>query len=285
MFPTLINLLTGERQNRACYNLNIMQTQKVPLVVGNWKMNPATLGQAQKLFLDIRKGLGRRRMTVEIVIAPPFPFISEMERLSPSQRILLASQDAFFETSGSYTGEVSVSMLKSVGVKYIIVGHSERRARGETDEEIYRDVQMSLKTNTSVIICVGEKHRDSHGNYFSVVEAQLRAALRDVKITQLKNVVIAYEPVWAIGTGKSATPEDAQEMKLFIQKIMTDRFNRKAAKTLRIIYGGSVNKSNADDLLRLGDVDGFLIGGASLKATDFVNITNVAEVYVKENSA
>ena len=189
-----------------------MRKIHTPLIVGNWKMNPSTLGAAQRLFLDIRKGLGRRKSAVDIVIAPPFPFISEMERLSPSQRVALAAQDMFSENAGAHTGEVSLPMLKSVGVKYVIVGHSERRARGETDEEIYKDIQMLLKHRTTAIVCVGERHRDTHGNYFGVVEAQVRAALRDVKPTQLKNIVIAYEPVWAIGTGNTATAEDAHEM-------------------------------------------------------------------------
>lgn len=258
-----------------------MAKQKHQLIVGNWKMNPTTLGRAQKLFLDIRKGIGHRKQNVDIVIAPPFPFISEMERLSPSGRIYLAAQDVFFETKGAYTGEVSISMLKSVGVGMVIIGHSERRALGETDKEIYQDVQTVLKSKTTAIICVGEKERDSHGNYFGVVEAQLRAALRDVKPTNLKHIVIAYEPVWAIGTGKNATSEDAAEMKLFIQKILTDRFSRAGAKRVRILYGGSVNKNNAEALLAGGDMDGFLVGGASLKAAEFVEIVRTANHYAK----
>ena len=252
-----------------------------PLVVGNWKMNPATLGKAQKLFLDIRKGLKHRKSNVDIVIAPPYPYISEMERLSPSQRIQLASQDASYEAGGAHTGMVGVSMLKSVGVEYIIAGHSERRAQGETDEEIYNDVQAVIKSGLSVIVCVGEQHRDDHGNYFGIVEAQLRAAVRDLAIAQLKRVVIAYEPVWAIGTGETASAQDAQEMKLFIQKVLSDTFGRSSIKKVRILYGGSVKKSNAAELLNEGEVDGFLIGGASLKASEFLSIINHAETYAK----
>ncbi|MEZ4200185.1 MAG: triose-phosphate isomerase [Candidatus Paceibacterota bacterium] len=261
-----------------------MAKRHQPLIIGNWKMNPATLGRAQRLFLDIRKGLGRRRSSVDVVVAPPFPFISEMERLSPSQRIELCAQDMFFENTGAYTGEVSLPMLKSVGVSYVIVGHSERRARGETDEDVYRDVQLMLEHNTTAVICVGEKERDKHGNYFSVVEAQLRAALRDVPDNKLNKIVIAYEPVWAIGTGNTATPEDAREMKLFIQKLLADRFNRSALNKVRILYGGSVKKNNAAALLEQGDVDGFLIGGASLKASEFTHIINSAEDHVKNQT-
>lgn len=262
-----------------------MQTVHIPLIIGNWKMNPDTVGAAKKLFIDIRKGLGRHKPQAEIVIAAPFPFLSELERLSPSQRILLGAQDIHHEKGGAYTGEVSLSMLQSVGVSHIIIGHSERRAAGETDHEIYENTQAVLKGKEVAVVCVGEKERDLHGNYFSVVEAQLRSAIREVKPAQLSSLVIAYEPVWAIGTGHTATAADAQEMKLFIQKILTDRFGRSALKKVRIVYGGSVKPQNAKALLEEGNVDGFLIGGASLKATDFCNIIKTAETYVKEKTA
>ncbi len=244
-------------------------------------MNPATVGAAKKLFLAIRKALGRKRLNVHIAVAPPFPFLSELERLSPSQRISLAAQDVFFEAIGAHTGEVSLPMLKSVGVTAVIVGHSERRARGESDHEIYEDVSTLFKSNVTGIICVGENERDDSGNFYSVVEAQLRSALRGVPKTKLKQLVIAYEPVWAIGTGAVATPEDVHEMKLFIQKILTDHFGRAGAEKVRVIYGGSVKKKNAAALLEEGQVDGFLIGGASLKAKEFVSIINIAHEYEK----
>lgn len=248
-------------------------------------MNPATLAKAKRLFMEIRTRMKQRLNYTIPVIAPPFPFISEMERLSPSRRIELAAQDVYFESIGAHTGEVSVPMVKSVGVSMVIVGHSERRARGETDEEIYQDVTAVLQAKMTVIICVGEKERDAQGNYFSVVEAQLRAALRGVDKKDLKRVVIAYEPVWAIGTGETASAEDAHEMKLFIQKLLSDRFNRKAADTVRILYGGSVKKGNATQLLEVGGIDGFLIGGASLRSAEFVHIINTAEDYAQNQTA
>lgn len=259
-----------------------MSKISAPLVVANWKMNPGTLGDAKKLYLDIRKGMGKRKYEVEVVIAPPAPFISEIHRLSPSQRIKLAAQAIFPEPRGAFTGQISLPMFRSVGVTHVIAGHSERRARGETDEEVHAQVQAALKVKLSTILCVGEEHRDPHGNYLGVVEAQLRAALRDVKNSQLKDLVVAYEPVWAIGTGNDASPADVQEMKIFIEKILSDRFNRSAAQKVRIIYGGSVNRDNADGLLADGAVDGFLVGGASLRATDFVFIVNSAEKYVRQ---
>lgn len=244
-------------------------------------MNPATIGKARELFLAVRKEIGRKQLETQIVVAPPFPFLSEMERLSPSQRIGLAAQDVYFESIGAHTGEVSLPMLKSVGVNSVIVGHSERRAGGESDEEIYKDMRAIFKTNMTAIVCVGEEARDEHGNYFGVVEAQLRSAVRDVPKNKLKQLVIAYEPVWAIGTGQHATAEDVHEMKLFVQKIIADQFGRNAIPKVRILYGGSVKKKNAQKLFEVGKVDGFLIGGASLKAKEFAAIVHIAESHGK----
>jgi len=258
-----------------------MKKPHTPLIVGNWKMNPATLGAARKLFLDLNKEIGRKKMETQIAVAPPFPFLSEMQRLSPSQRIDLSAQDVYFESIGAHTGEVSLPMLKSVGVSSVIVGHSERRAAGESDEEIYKDMQAIFKSSLTAIVCVGEQVRDQHGNYFGIVEAQLRSALRSIPKTKLKQLVIAYEPVWAIGTGKHATAEDVHEMKLFIQKIIADVFGRSAIAKVRVLYGGSVKSKNAEELLTVGVVDGFLIGGASLNAKEFAKIVHLAEAYAK----
>jgi len=246
-------------------------------------MNPATLGDARKLFLATRKAIGRKKIITQVAVAPPFPFLSEMERLSPSQRIGLSAQDVFFESIGAHTGEVSLPMLKSVGVTSVIVGHSERRAAGETDAEIYKDIQAIFKSGVTAIVCVGEQARDSHGNYFGIVEAQLRSALRDIPKSKLSQLVIAYEPVWAIGTGKHATAEDVHEMKLFIQKIVADQFGRPAIKKVRVLYGGSVKETNAQELFEDGRVDGFLIGGASLNPVEFGKIIHIADDYAKSN--
>lgn len=259
-----------------------MKNTHTPLIVGNWKMNPATLGAAKKLALAVRDGLGRRTTNVDIVIAPPTPFISEVERITPSKRVMLAAQNVFFEDTGAHTGEVSVSMLKSVSAEYIIAGHSERRARGESEHEIYQDIQAIIKNNLTAIVCVGETKRDKNGNYFSVVEAQLRSAVRDIPKSKLSKLVVAYEPVWAIGSGATATAEDVHEMKLFIQKVIADIFGRAAIKKVRILYGGSVKAKNAKELFATGEVDGFLIGGASLKPNEFISIVTTAQVYAKQ---
>ena len=255
------------------------------MVVGNWKMNPANLGQARKLFLGIRDRLESHPRKIEVVIAPPIPFVSELNQLAPSKRIELGAQDVFFEKSGAHTGEVSVPMLKSVGVSHVIIGHSEMRARGESNHDINAATNAVLTAGLTAIVCVGEESRDSHGDYFNFVEAQLLSAITDVPNTKLKHLVVAYEPVWAIGTGKTATAEDVHEMRLFIQKVLTDHFDRNTAGKIRILYGGSVRKKNALELLEQSLVDGFLIGGASLKPAEFVEIINIAETYGNTKSS
>ena len=257
-----------------------MSKMRTPVVIGNWKMNPKTIGEARKLFLAVRKGLGRSKDVTDIVVAPPFPFISELEKLAPSKRIELGAQDIFYESHGAFTGEVSLPMLKSVGVTYAIIGHSERRALGETDTEIAKDVGAAMKNKVTAVVCVGERERDHQGSYFNVVEEQLLAAVKEVPKSKLKQLIVAYEPVWAIGTGDTATPEDVHEMKLFIEKILADHFGRRSASHIRLLYGGSVNKGNAAEILEHGQVDGFLVGGASLRPAEFVDIISIATKHV-----
>lgn len=252
-----------------------------PLIIGNWKMNPATLARAEKIVVDIQKGLKGRVGASEILIAPPLPFVSDLKELAGAQKIAFASQDVSFAESGAYTGEVGISMLRSVGIKMAIVGHSERREGGETDEMVKAKLDRVIGNKLTAIVCVGEKERDRFGDYFTTVESQLTTALTDVREEDLKHLVVAYEPVWAIGTGENATPEQAEEMRLFIQKILTDIYGRVGASEVKIIYGGSVHDDNAEDLLKVGHVDGFLIGGASLNAKEFVSIIKIADQYAK----
>lgn len=261
-----------------------MKHKRELLVVGNWKMNPPTLGAAKRLFLDIHTRIGTRPTAVRVVIAPPFPFIGNLSELSPSKRIALGAQGVSFESAGAHTGEVSIAMLKSVGASYVIVGHSEARARGESDLDVYKETQQVLKHKVHAIVCVGEEKRDRAGNYFNTVEAQLRSALNGVTKTQLSHLSIAYEPVWAIGTGENATPHDAEEMKLFIQKVLADECGRAAVGKVRILYGGSVDPENAADLLS-GGIDGFLVGGASLRARDFASIISTARAHARKHAA
>ncbi len=253
--------------------------KQTPLVVGNWKMNPATLQKAVDLAAAIAKTIPKKRTKTDVALAVPFPFLSAVEKKLTKTRMRLAAQDVSFEDQGAHTGEVSLAMLRSVGVELCVIGHSERRAQGETDETVARKTGQALKSRSSAIVCVGERSRDKEGEYFTVVELQLRSVLKGLKLSWLSRLVIAYEPVWAIGTGKHASADDVQEMKLFIQKVIADVHGRSAVGKVRILYGGSVTKDNASALLTQGHADGFLVGGASLKAPEFCEIIRIADAY------
>lgn len=251
-----------------------------PLIIANWKMNPVTVGAAKKLFVEVRSALRKKKPLAEVVVAAPMPYLSELQRLSPSQSIGLAAQDAFSEKSGAYTGEVSLPMLASVGVTTVIIGHSERRSLGDTDASVAALTAAVAQAGMTAVVCVGEQKRDKHGQYFTFVEQQLTAALAHVPKTKLKHVVVAYEPIWAIGTGAHATAEDVAEMKLFIEKVLSDTLGRTPAGLIRVLYGGSVKADNAAELSATG-ISGFLVGGASLKSKDFVEIVHHASAYAQ----
>lgn len=257
-----------------------MKRNITPLIIGNWKMNPQTIEKAEALFADIKKST-KKDTAVEIVVAAPFVFIAALQRASKNSRIKLAAQNVFKEPLGAYTGEISIPMLKSLGATHVILGHSERRALGESNEKIHESILAVLKSGLTAVVCVGEKARDAQGDYFSFVEAQIKSAIASIPNSHLSRLVIAYEPIWAIGTSKHATAEDVQEMKLFIQKNIADHFGRSAVPKVRILYGGSVNTDNAKELLETGRPDGFLVGGASLKASEFAEIIHISTAYGK----
>lgn len=245
-----------------------MAASDTRLAVANWKLNPGSIGEAKELFLEIRKEASRRGR-VETVVAPPYPYLAELRKLTTGKHTFLGAQDLFWEEKGPYTGEVAASMLTSVGVSYVIVGHSERRALGEGNEEVAKKVVAGLKAGFTTILCVGEGERDTNGRYLSFVEEQLRSALQGVPQRSLGKLVVAYEPVWAIGSGTAATPEDVHEMTIFIRRTLTSIYSRTLADRVRILYGGSVNEENVRALIDDGMVDGFLVGGASLKPRAF----------------
>jgi triosephosphate isomerase (TIM) len=257
---------------------------KTPLIIGNWKMNPSTLSASKALLADVRKLVRSKTLSVEVMVAPPFPFIAEVGRLSPSGRVGVVAQTMHPEPLGAFTGEVSAPMLKSLGVLGVIVGHSERRAMGMTDAVVNKILLAALKAQLVPILCVGETVRDTRGDFYDVIESQLRAALAEVPKTKLKDVVIAYEPIWAIGTGNTATPDDVLEMKLFIQKTLINLYDRSVVPKVRILYGGSVNAKNVEALMMTAQPDGFLVGGASLKPEDFYTIINITAHYAQNPS-
>lgn len=248
--------------------------RNTPLVVGNWKMNPPTFVEARKIFVDIKKRV--QKSTSTVVIAPPFPYLYEIGKARSRTNIKLAAQNMHHEQQGAHTGEVSPKMLRDTGADYVIIGHSERRAAGETDELVRKKIDTAVKAKLIPIVCVGESKRDQHGNFFSFVEGQLRAVLADRSTATVKKIVIAYEPIWAIGTGKHATTEDVEEMRLFIQKIISTLYDRATAGKVTVLYGGSVNADNCTELWQSG-ISGFLVGGASLRPAEFAAIVNVTE--------
>lgn len=243
-----------------------------PLIAGNWKMN-MTLNKAEALVMEIRdaiKGVG----DVEVAVAPPFTALYHINYLLAGSSIKLCAQDVFWETSGAYTGEISPEMLKDVGCRYVIIGHSERRQYfSETDENINRKVLASLKADLKPIVCVGESlEQREQGKTLSVVKKQVEAGLKSVGNGQMKDIVIAYEPIWAIGTGKTATPEQAEEVHCSIRELLYEMFDLGPVKETRIIYGGSVKPENIDSIMAEPNIDGALAGGASLKAGEFARI-------------
>jgi len=246
--------------------------KSIPLIVGNWKCNPLKTIEAEKLAADTAK-LHKKSESPYVAIAPTNLHIAAVEKKITKSPVMLAAQNVSPYTVGAHTGEQSVSQLKNSGVTMVIVGHSERRAAGETDQDVLIKVQAVLAAKLIPIICIGEKKRDRNGNFFKEVEQQIKSFARELTPAQLKKVIAAYEPIWAIGTGETATAEDVKEMQLFIEKVLTKLHDRNTAQSVRLLYGGSVKPHNAAELHTVGSMGGFLVGGASLKAADFIAIT------------
>ncbi len=245
------------------------------IVVGNWKMNK-TVAEAGELASTVLEQLGNGITGCEVGISPAFPALAEVGKIIERSDIHLVAQNCHYEDDGAYTGEVSVRMLGSLGCSYVIIGHSERRQYfGETNQTVNLRVRKALAGGMRVIMCVGETLEEREGGVTDrIVTEQVREGLKEV--SDLDGVVLAYEPVWAIGTGKTATPEQAEEVHASIRATIDDMFGETAAGHLRIQYGGSVKPSNAGELFAKPNIDGGLIGGASLKAEDFVAIVKAA---------
>ncbi|MDR0380615.1 MAG: triose-phosphate isomerase [Oscillospiraceae bacterium] len=246
------------------------------IIAGNWKMNK-TPSEARQL-IDELKPLISKAKWCEVVLCVPYVDIPVALRALKDSRIAVGAQNMHHEESGAYTGDVSASMLKDLGVKYVIIGHSERRAYyHETDTLVNQKVHLALKTGLRPIVCVGEtlEQRDQ-GVTLDLITVQVKAALSGVSAEKLRQIVFAYEPIWAIGTGRTATSEQAGEVGASIRTTIRKMYGARAARSVTIQYGGSMNAANAHDLLAQLDVDGGLIGGASLKAADFAAIVQAA---------
>ena len=242
------------------------------LIVGNWKMH-GTRAEAVRLLSALKTHLGRPADR-EVVVAPPFGTLETASRLLAGTSIHLAAQNLHWEPQGAFTGEVSGPMLKELGCSHVIIGHSERRQYfGETDEQVAKKVQAARRDALIPIICVGETLEErERGDTLAVIARQVRGALQGQDAKAIASLVVAYEPVWAIGTGRTATPAQAQEVHAFIRSTLAELSNRVSAELVRVLYGGSVKPDNVDSLMAESDIDGALVGGASLQAEAFARI-------------
>ncbi len=248
------------------------------IIAANWKMN-MTVNEANS-FLDVLLREVGPDTPVEVVIAPPFTALSDVSRhLNAVQHIKVGAQNMSAEKSGAFTGEISGAMLRELFTRYVILGHSERRSLyGETDELVNRKVHTALEATLKPIVCIGETlaQRDA-GEVQRVLKRQLEGSLAGLGVKEMHDIVLAYEPVWAIGTGRTATPEQAQEAHAFARATVASLFDQSCAEKVRIQYGGSVKPNNAEALMRLPDIDGALVGGASLDARGFAEIIHATE--------
>jgi triosephosphate isomerase len=253
-----------------------------PLIIANWKMNPVSSKEAKALLEFVRQEIRRmKNKNLEVVFCPPFLWMENFNNIlggagRQASIIKLGSQNIFWEFKGAYTGEISAPMLKGLGVKYVIIGHSERRNYfSETDQMVNQKLKAALKFGLKPILCIGEKERgasDQIGEALSIVSEQLKQGLEGISSSKISEITIAYEPIWAIGTGDACSSDQAMEAGLFIRKILAKMYNRKAAENIRIVYGGSVNSQNAASYVKEARLNGLLVGGASLIGSEFVKI-------------
>jgi triosephosphate isomerase len=240
-----------------------------PLIVANWKMNPQTEKEAKELFNSVKAGVRNIKMA-EVVICPPFIYLASIKGEG--------AQNCCWEEKGAYTGEISALMLKDLGVEYVILGHSERRKYfKETDEEINKKIKKAIGAGLKVILCIGESAEEwKEGKKSQVLKAQLENDLDKIAREEIKSISVAYEPIWAIGTGNSCSVDETMKSALFIRQTLTNLYNREIADKARILYGGSVNGENSGPYIKEALANGLLVGGASLKADEFIKIVKSA---------
>ena len=241
------------------------------IVAGNWKMN-LVAHEAAELFNEIQFYCNENRPNCEVCVFPSSIYLAALN--GNAQAVKVGSQNASDQAKGAYTGEISVNQLHSIGVKMSLVGHSERRTLfGESDDLLNRKIKLLIQNEFEPVFCIGEtlEQREAEG-HFDIIENQITKGLSEISRAQISDIVIAYEPVWAIGTGKTASPEQAQEMHAYIRSVLSDLYDKEIAENTPILYGGSVKPGNAKDIFGKEDVDGGLVGGASLNANDFISI-------------
>lgn len=251
---------------------------KTKLIVANWKLNPDSPREARELFTSVKRVATKLRK-VETVICPPTIFLC---LLKPEQKLFLGVQDTFWSREGAWTGQISPGMVRKSGGQYVILGHSEKRATGDSDAIINQKVKLALADDLKVILCVGEKERDAHGGYLQIIREQLNAALLKIPKKFFAQIIIAYEPIWAIGTQarSSDTPHDFLQQAIFIRKVLSHWCCHASALTIPVLYGGSVDGKNAAGFLQEGQADGLLVGRSSLRADIFNQILKTANALV-----
>ncbi|MBL7071256.1 MAG: triose-phosphate isomerase [Candidatus Omnitrophica bacterium] len=242
------------------------------IIAGNWKMNK-TIPEAIELVSGLKRGVADIT-NIDIVVIPPYTALSEISDMLVETNIDVGAQDVYWEEKGAFTGQVAPSMLKDAGVKYVVIGHSERRQYfGETNETVNKKLKAALNAGLSPIMCVGERLEEREGGKaFDVIKDHVENGLAGFSKDDAQKIVIAYEPVWAIGTGKTATPQQAEEVHKYIRELLAKMYNESVASEIRIQYGGSVKPENINDLINQQNIDGALVGGASLKVEQFIPI-------------
>ncbi|HOJ86010.1 MAG TPA: triose-phosphate isomerase [Elusimicrobiales bacterium] len=252
-----------------------------PMIAGNWKMH-LTRKEAGELASAIKKGLDPD-LKHEVLLAPSFTNLETVKNIISDSKILLSAQNMCWEEKGAFTGEVSPLQLKDIGCDYVIIGHSERRKIfGETDETLNKKIKSALKNNLKVIFCIGETLEERENNQtYRILQTQIQNGLKEISKEDLSRIVIAYEPVWAIGTGKTATPEQAEDAHIFVRKEISRLYDTEASDNIRILYGGSVKAENIDELMAKPNIDGALVGGESLKADKFLRVIHYQKVLSK----
>ncbi len=249
-----------------------------PIIGGNWKMNKGSPSEATKMLKELIP-LVKKIKSVDIVIAPPFTALFSTIQTVKNTNIMIGAQNMYYEETGAFTGEISPTFLRDLGCKYIILGHSERRdIFNESDALINKKLKKALKSDLNPIVCIGEHLEEREtGRTKDVIKSQFDLTFKDLKSEELSRVVIAYEPIWAIGTGKTATPEQAEEIHIYIRELIASNYNKKIADRIRIQYGGSIKPTNANELFNKENIDGGLVGGASLQVKSIYEIIKAAE--------
>jgi triosephosphate isomerase len=246
------------------------------IIVGNWKMSPGSLTEAQTIVKKVKTTAAKLK-SLHVVLCPPSIFLAKFLPQKGRPVVTFGAQNLYHESQGAHTGEISATMQKDLGVTHVILGHSERRELGETDEIVSKKVLTALETGIHPIVCVGEKERDAHGAYLDILKQQIRNSLAKIPKRLMNQILVAYEPVWAIGGKEAMEPANIEEMAIFIKKVLADMSDPSSAISTPILYGGSVNFRNAPDIISRGKVDGLLVGHESVNTPGFIELLKVVD--------